>query len=186
MTTKPATDPEGMAARYLSLLGELDQVYELLTPGERLEVAGRVTASSLALAVRETSSPTRARERLPLERRSITKSWRLAHEREDGSIGVMKLYFIASVYPDGRPGEVFVKADKAGSTVSGALDGAAIMVSLLLQHGVPLGAITSKLRGTKFPPSGFTKDPQVPSCGSPLDLLAQWLDLTFGKPEVVS
>lgn len=176
-----------MSDRCLRLVDELAHCLEALTPGERIEIETKIAKSvtpglmTAGLAAGIVANA-RTRERLEPERRSVTKAWRLAYEREDGTTSIMKFYFIASAYPDGRPGEVFVKADKAGSTVSGALDGAAIMISLLLQHGVPLTAITSKLRGTRFAPAGFTKDPAIPSCTSPLDLLAQWLDLTFSKP----
>jgi hypothetical protein len=52
-------------------------------------------------------------------------------------------------------------------------------MSMLLQNGVPLDEILPKLRHTKYPPSGFTKDPTLPSCSSPLDLLAQFLAQKF-------
>ena len=56
-------------------------------------------------------------------------------------------------------------------------------MSMMLQHGVPLASLTAKLRHTRYPPNGYTKDPEVRSCSSPLDLLAQWLELKFlGKP----
>lgn len=91
----------------------------------------------------------------------------------------MQLYFTAGMYPDGRIGEVFVRADKMGSLAAGALDAVCIMISMLLQHGVPLEEILPKLRHLRFPPDGFTKDPDIPSCTSPLDLLAQWLAKKF-------
>jgi len=36
---------------------------------------------------------------------------------------------------DGRPGEVFMKVSKQGSTLAGIMDAFAISVSLGLQHG---------------------------------------------------
>lgn len=40
-------------------------------------------------------------------------------------------------YPDGRPGEVFIDGAKIGSREAAELHDAAIMISLLLQFGVP-------------------------------------------------
>ncbi len=44
-------------------------------------------------------------------------------------------------YPDGRPGEVFTGNAKVGSSVEAVLDDAAILISLLLQHGVEPAAL---------------------------------------------
>jgi ribonucleoside-diphosphate reductase alpha chain len=119
------------------------------------------------------------REYLPVERRSITHVFRLAYLHSDGRPDLMKFYFTVGLFDDGRPGEVFIKADKSGSLASGALEAVGVMISMLLQHGVPLESILGKLRHTRYPPDGFTKDPTVPSCSSPLDLLAQWLGQKF-------
>lgn len=120
------------------------------------------------------------RESMPATRRSITKKFKLAYVHKDGTPDVMKFYFTVGMYDDGRPGEVFVHADKTGTLASGALDAVAIMMSVALQHGVPLDVLTEKLKGMRFNPSGFTGgDPEIPSCTSPLDLLARWLELKF-------
>ncbi len=41
-------------------------------------------------------------------------------------------------YPDGRVGEVFISGAKAGSEVDAVARDGAILLSLALQHGVPL------------------------------------------------
>jgi len=127
------------------------------------------------------ATPPRApkRETMPSERPAYTKVFRLPHQLEDGSTGVMRLYFTVGLYDDGRPGEVFVKADKAGTIASGALDAVAIFMSMCLQAGVPLKDVVDKIKGMRFPPYGFTGDPEVKSCTSPLDLLARWLEFKF-------
>jgi len=119
------------------------------------------------------------RERLPAERRSITRAFRLAYTHKDDTIDVLHFYFTTGLYDDGRVGEVFIKGDKIGTLASGALDVIGILMSLLLQHGVPLTEILPKLRHMRFAPSGFTKDPEIPSCSSVVDLLAQWLGKKF-------
>lgn len=127
-------------------------------------------------AKRET---TPQRERLPSERASYTRVFRLRYEKQDGSPATMQFYFTAGVYPDGRVGEVFVTADKGGTLVRGALDMIGVLTSLLLQHGVPLQSVVDKMKGTRFPPASFTGDAEIPNCTSPLDLLAKWLEHKF-------
>jgi ribonucleoside-diphosphate reductase alpha chain len=119
------------------------------------------------------------RERLPVDRASYTRVFRLARTRSNGETVIVKFYFTAGLYEDGRVGELFIKADQQGTLASGALDAVAILISMLLQHGVPLADILPKLRHMRFPPDGFTKDPEIPSCSSPLDLLAAWLAKKF-------
>jgi len=121
------------------------------------------------------------RERLPSERAGLTRTFRLKYIHKDGTPDEMHLYFKTGCYPDGRLGEIFITVDKVGTLASGALDNAAMMISMLLQYGVPLEVITNKLRHSRFTPNGFTGDPEIPSCSSPLDLLAQWLELKYGK-----
>ena len=71
------------------------------------------------------------RRRLPDERRAITHHFSIA-----GQEG----YLTVGVYDDGSPGEIFVRMAKEGSTISGLMDSIATVVSLALQHGVPLDA----------------------------------------------
>lgn len=131
-----------------------------------------------------TPQTTRAtRERLPGERAGRTRVFRLGYTHKDGTPDVMHLYFQTGEYPDGRLGEVFVKADRTGSMARGTLDVVSIFISMMLQYGVPLQAIVDKLRHTRFAPDGFTRDAEFPSCSSPLDLLAQWLTRVYGKEE---
>ena len=126
-----------------------------------------------------TTDKTLTRRRLPDERPSTTRGFRLTYLHKDGSSDIMHLYFTVSTYEDGTPGEIFVKADKTGTLASGALDAVAVMASLMLQYGIPLSEVVAKLRHTRYPPAGFTGDPEFPSCTSPLDLLAQWLTKRF-------
>jgi ribonucleoside-diphosphate reductase alpha chain len=110
------------------------------------------------------------RERLPAERRSIT------HRFE---VGGHEGYIIVGMYDDGRPGEVFIKMAKEGSTLSGVMDGLALSLSVGLQYGVPLKALVDKLTNTRFEPSGFTQNPQIRYASSVLDYIARWLGGKF-------
>ena len=116
------------------------------------------------------------RERLPDTRESITKKFHVT--KQDGTD--MKVYAIAGMYADGRLGELFLHADKVGSTAHGALDAAAISFSVALQYGIPLRVITSKWKGTKFgPEGGKIGDVKNPRGVSILSLVATWLEEKF-------
>jgi len=119
------------------------------------------------------------RKKLPDDRRSISREFRIPWVHSNGDVDVMEIHFDVGLFDDGAPGEVWIRAHKTGSLASGSLNAAAIMISIALQHGVPLRTLTGKLRHMRFNPSGFTKDPRFPSCTSPLDLLAQWLESLF-------
>src|SRR5258708_25956057 len=71
----------------------------------------------------------RQREKMPVERASVTHKF---------SVGGHEGYITAGMYEDGRPGEIFIKMSKEGSTLSGIMDGLALTISLGLQYGVPL------------------------------------------------
>lgn len=53
----------------------------------------------------------------------------------------------ASRFPDGRIAELFLDTGKAGSAVQTQAENAAILVSMLLQHGVTCEEIRSKVTG---------------------------------------
>jgi ribonucleoside-diphosphate reductase alpha chain len=110
------------------------------------------------------------RERLPAERRSVT------HRFE---VGGHEGYIIVGMYDDGRPGEVFIKMAKEGSTLSGVMDGLALSLSIGLQYGVPLKALVDKLTNTRFEPSGFTQNPEIRYASSVLDYIARWMGGKF-------
>jgi len=122
------------------------------------------------------------RERLPEDRPGYTRGFTLKYvEKEDGKdvVKELKLYFTANMFDDGRVGEIFITADQAGTFTRGALDAFAMMTSIALQHGATVQDIVAKLKGTKFGPDGSTRDPLIPRCSSPFDLLAKWLELKF-------
>src|SRR6185437_11892518 len=73
--------------------------------------------------------PVAIRHRLPAERASITHKF---------SVGGHEGYVTVGLYPNGQPGEIFVRMAKEGSTISGLMDSFATAASLCLQHGVPL------------------------------------------------
>jgi ribonucleoside-diphosphate reductase alpha chain len=90
-----------------------------------------------------------------------------------------KAYVTIGLYEDGTPGELFVKMDRQGSSVSGFIDAWAISVSMLLQEGVPLEALCAKFRGMAFEPSGQTDNPAIRIARSPIDYIARYLANKF-------
>jgi ribonucleoside-diphosphate reductase alpha chain len=123
-------------------------------------------------------APAPLRRRLPLTRQSITHKFEVAgHEG----------YLTVGMYEDGGPGEVFITMAKEGSTVGGTMDAFGTAISLCLQYGVPVQELCQKFAHSRFEPSGFTKNPDIPIAKSIVDYIFRWLDTTFpgGKADRV-
>ena len=129
-------------------------------------------AAALALAEDDNlDAPPRAvRHRLKEERMSVTHKF---------NIGGHEGYIIVGLYPDGEPGEIFIKMAKEGSTVSGLMDSFALAVSISLQHGVPLKLFCEKFAHTRFEPSGWSSHPEIGYAKSIMDYIFRWLHLRF-------
>jgi ribonucleoside-diphosphate reductase alpha chain len=110
------------------------------------------------------------RARMPATRRSIT------HKFE---IGGHEGYMTVGLYDDGKPGEVFITMAKEGSTVGGIMNAFGTAISLCLQYGVPLNALVSKFSHSRFEPSGYTSNPDIPIAKSLVDYIFRWMDITF-------
>jgi ribonucleoside-diphosphate reductase alpha chain len=110
------------------------------------------------------------RRRLPDERRAITHKFSIAgHEG----------YITVGMYEDGQPGEIFITMAKEGTVVSGLMDSFATAISLALQYGVPLKVLVDKFSHTRFEPSGFTNNRDIPMAKSIMDYIFRWLALKF-------
>jgi len=59
------------------------------------------------------------------------------------------------------------------------MDSFATSISLALQHGVPLHVLIEKFKGTRFEPSGFTGNQEIPIATSIMDYLFRWLAIRF-------
>ncbi len=114
------------------------------------------------------------REKMPVERASVTHKF---------SVGGHEGYITVGMYEDNRPGEIFIKMSKEGSTLSGIMDGLALTISLGLQYGVPLKVFVDKLLNTRFEPSGITANPNIRFVSSVLDYIARWLGGRFISPD---
>jgi ribonucleoside-diphosphate reductase alpha chain len=127
--------------------------------------AADVAAAQAALGV----SFQPRRRKMPIERHSLTHKF---------SIGGHEGYITAGSFEDGTLGEIFIRMAKEGSTVSGLMDSFATMTSLALQYGVPLHLV-DKLSHTRFEPSGFTGNPEIPIAKSLMDYVFRWLAARF-------
>ena len=114
------------------------------------------------------------RRRLPSERNSLTHKFR---------VGDHEGYITVGLFEDGQPGEVFITIAKEGSTISGLLDAWATSLSLGLQYGVPLRNLANKFSHSRFEPSGFTGNPQIPIAKSVIDYVVRWMALHWLEPE---
>ena len=110
------------------------------------------------------------RERLPDTRQSITHKFNIAgHEG----------YLNVGLYPDGRPGELFITMAKEGSTVGGLMDSFGTAISMSLQYGVPLEVLVNKFSHTRFEPMGHTTNPDIRIAKSMVDYIFRWMGITF-------
>jgi ribonucleoside-diphosphate reductase alpha chain len=110
------------------------------------------------------------RRKLPDERMSVTHKFSVAgHEG----------YITVGMYEDGAPGEIFIKMNKEGSTLSGVMDMWATSMSMNLQYGVPLEVLCTKMAHSRFDPMGMTTNKEIPIAKSFMDYLGRWLALKF-------
>ena len=138
---------------------------ELFTRIDHLE-----TALDLAKSQAQHITLRPMRERMPRRRVSTTFAFRVAD---------CEGYVTVGEYEDGRPGEVFIKVSKQGSTLAGIMDAFSISISLGLQHGVPLATYVRKYVNMKFEPSGMTDDADLRIATSLVDYIFRRLALDY-------
>ena len=114
--------------------------------------------------------PAANRHRMPDERSAITHHFSIAgHEG----------YLTVGLYPNGQPGEIFIRMAKEGSTIAGLMECFGTVVSVSLQHGVPLKVLCDKLSHTRFEPLGWTGNEELGYAKSIMDYLFRWIELRF-------
>jgi ribonucleoside-diphosphate reductase alpha chain len=85
------------------------------------------------------------REELPNKRRSVTQRLK---------VNGQTVHFSVGLYPDGRPGEVFIDISRTGTAVRAWYEATAKLLSLMLQHGVPVSELVQSLAGHCTEPFG--------------------------------
>jgi ribonucleoside-diphosphate reductase alpha chain len=153
---------------------------DLEPPGSAAEAKDRAAAARIAeleaALAKERQRPAdtvvvgAVRERLPRRRQSKTFAFRVAD---------CEGYVTVGEYEDGRPGEVFIKVSKQGSTLAGIMDAFSISVSLGLQHGVPLATYVRKYSNMRFEPAGITDDADLRIATSLVDYIFRRLALDY-------
>jgi len=141
--------------------------------GEKKASASLLTAKEAANVVEKVVYRP-VRRKLEDDRASITHKFSIAgHEG----------YVTVGLYPDGTPGEVFIRMAKEGSTIAGIMDSFATSISYCLQYGVPLKFLVAKFGHVRFEPMGWTGNPQIPFAKSIPDYIFRWMGLKFLGPE---
>jgi ribonucleoside-diphosphate reductase alpha chain len=112
------------------------------------------------------------RQVLPTTRSSVTHKF---------CVGGHEGYLTVGFHPDGRPGEIFIKMAKEGSTMSGMCQAFCRAFSLALQYGLSLDDAVLRFRGMRFEPMGPTGNPEIPECSSIVDYVARFLELNYGE-----
>jgi ribonucleoside-diphosphate reductase alpha chain len=149
--------------------------------GQPLSTAKKDTAASpdASLAATPAAAATQViekiikvpvREKLPRNRNSHTFEFRVAD---------CKGFVTVGEYEDGRPGEIFLKVSKQGSTLAGIMDAFSISVSYGLQYGVPLRNFVEAFTNTRFEPAGITDDADLRIATSILDYIFRRLAVDY-------
>ncbi|HYF46092.1 MAG TPA: vitamin B12-dependent ribonucleotide reductase [Acidimicrobiales bacterium] len=132
--------------------------------------AGAAQATQIVERVVEKIVSEPYRQKLPKTRSSRTFEFRVAD---------CKGFVTVGEYEDGRPGEIFVRVSKQGSTLAGIMDAFAISVSHGLQYGVPLRSFVEAFTGMRFEPAGMTDDPDIRFANSLMDYLFRRLAILY-------
>ncbi len=115
------------------------------------------------LATRKALTPTRD---------SITHKFTI--DRHEG-------YLTIGLYPDGTPGEIFIKIAKEGSAISGMCQAFCRAFSIALQFGLPVDEAVTRFKGMRFEPNGPTSNPDIPTADSIVDYVAKYIEIEFGS-----
>ena len=139
--------------------------------GDDVETTAPAAPRRWSSASSRRSSASRPATKLPRTRTSRTFEFRVAD---------CKGFVTVGEYEDGRPGEIFVRVSKQGSTLAGIMDAFAISVSHGLQYGVPLRSFVEAFTGMRFEPAGMTDDPEIRIANSPASTTcsASWRSCT--------
>ena len=112
------------------------------------------------------------RQALPSTRDSLTHKFSV--DRHEG-------YLTIGLYPDGRPGEIFIKIAKEGSAISGMCQAFCRAFSLALQFGLSIEEAVARFKGMRFEPMGVTSNPDIPEASSIVDYVACYLEREYGQ-----
>jgi ribonucleoside-diphosphate reductase alpha chain len=123
-----------------------------------------------AFAAEVAAAPRAVRRKLPEERQAITHKF---------SIGGHEGYLTVGMYEDGTP---YWNASEI-AVAKGSIRPLMVLPSLAMvmntSPGVPLKVLVDKFSHTRFEPSGFTGNKDIPIAKSITDYIFRWLALKF-------
>ena len=126
--SSPATAIVVSIADYRALVAHRPNLFEYLLSGPKVDdfeiEYSRDTGREIELCAdrSDTIAPLVAtRDRLPNERASVTHKFNIA---------LQEGYIAVGLFPNGRPGEIFVRMSKEGSTILGLMDSFAMVFSM--------------------------------------------------------
>ena len=142
--------------------------------GQLFDDTAANTPAATATKVVEKVIKVPVREKLPRNRTSRTFEFRVAD---------CKGFVTVGEFADGRPGEIFLRISKQGSTLAGIMDAFSIAVSYGLQYGVPLRHYVEAFTNTRFEPAGITDDADLRIATSILDYIFRRLAVDYLRRE---
>ncbi|MBV8982753.1 MAG: vitamin B12-dependent ribonucleotide reductase, partial [Acidimicrobiia bacterium] len=145
-----------------------DDATAAIDPAAQIDAAAEELKAEVARLEAMIHQP--IRKKLPRVRASKTFSFRVADCHG---------YVTVGEYEDGRPGEIFLKVAKQGSTLAGVMDAFAISVSHGLQYGVPLRAFVEMYTNMRFEPAGMTDDGDIRFASSLVDYIFRRLAVEY-------
>ena len=97
------------------------------------------------------------------------------------NLGGTKFFITINCFPDGKPGEIFIKTQERNRHgLQGWADSIAELVSMLLQSDdYSLDLICRHLRGSSFPPEGFTGSDELGYAKSLPDYLGRYMQTKY-------
>jgi ribonucleoside-diphosphate reductase alpha chain len=114
--------------------------------------------------------PAANRHRLPDERAGITHHFSIVgHEG----------YLTVGLYPNGSRVKSSSGWQRRAQPSAGLIECFGTVVSVSLQHGVPLKVLCDKLSHIRFEPSGWTGNEELGYAKSIMDYLFRWMALRF-------
>jgi ribonucleoside-diphosphate reductase alpha chain len=112
------------------------------------------------------------RVRLPATRQGIVHKFVILAQGQR-----VKCFLTVGLYPDGRPGEIFMTVKAADPAVNGLAGAWATCFSLCLQSGIPIEHLANKFAYWRFEPGGFVEpnDTGIHTAASIVDYVARFL-----------
>lgn len=95
------------------------------------------------------------------------------------TVGGHEGYLTVGLFEDGKPGEIFIKMSKEGSTMSGMCQAFCRAFSLSIQYGLSIDEAVARFKGMRFEPMGPTANPTIPEASSIVDYVARYLEQQY-------